>query len=258
MLLSTELALRRRLGVIHEMVDRFEGAQIGKNRRQVIIRHVLVDWPGHGKFDAASLDASSPHGFDEERLIVIRNSRRIRRDVRAGYLVKRGTACERKSCNGMRRHPFLGRVTFRATSDSDQVLSAFNRARSIRRNHRRCDWLRQTLYHVLQPKGENALGQRVVDRFKGTQINHYRSQIFIGKLPKVVVAHDGEEGASVPGDTLADRARQRVVAPGSDTGRWIRRDVGSDHAVFPLLQEYSPYSLLRGNGGRIGFFVKLR
>ena len=84
MLGAAELAVRRGLGIVHAVPDWLQSAQIGEDGFQVIIGEVTEITPRHGIGKQPCFDSPLPNRGDEHRLIEIRDSRRIGREIQTG------------------------------------------------------------------------------------------------------------------------------------------------------------------------------
>lgn len=83
-LLAAELAIGGRLGIVHTMLDGFEGAQVGKDSFEIVIGHVPGDHRRHGRTQVAGLNEAGAHGLEKKGFVIIRNTRGIGSEVGGG------------------------------------------------------------------------------------------------------------------------------------------------------------------------------
>src|SRR2546430_737619 len=116
------------------MFDWFQGAQIGKQRFEIVVAHLRIKRPGHGGIQGTRSDPSFMYRTQEKVFIVVRNARRIGRDVGARY----GTRWPFQDKAAGKIEPrdwlpsLLRRMTIGANSHFCPVGAARNRRRLIR------------------------------------------------------------------------------------------------------------------------------
>ena len=95
--LTADLAKRRRLGVIHVVVHRFERFDIGKHGGSILVRHTAVGVPRHDLAELSRPDVPGANRLRKHRLVVVRNPRRVGSDVAAGHTAPRSIENEAAS-----------------------------------------------------------------------------------------------------------------------------------------------------------------
>src|SRR5690242_3554002 len=125
--LAANLTERGRLCVVDAVPYGRERLEVGKCGGQILVRHAAIGVPWHDLAEPAGPHKSSADRLRKKRVVVIRNPRRVERDVGAGHAAP-GTV-ENKTAGKLHARQgltvcILRRMAILAAGNADQIGTA--------------------------------------------------------------------------------------------------------------------------------------